>query len=282
MNTRALRALSRPVARSFHLSLVLLPEAMRHPALLAYLLARMSDAVADAPGPFAQAREDILQRWLDTPERMDFPAGDFPSTATPGELHLWENRESLGRALIHSSHRTLIVEVWREILAAQLDDVRRERMGEAHQPLPWPEVLRYAEAVAGSVGIFWTRLLLTTCPGQVTGHPEAMMLDARSYGVALQLVNILRDSTRDHALGRAYLHPQDFPRARQAVERGLSAGRRYALGLRSWRLRLASGLPERIARDMLPDLAGPVPAPKVTRSRLWQLVGDTLWHAWWP
>jgi farnesyl-diphosphate farnesyltransferase len=281
MTLHELQKLSRPVARSFHLTLVLLPRSMRHPALLAYLLARLSDAVADAPGPFSPAREELLLRWQAEPWHTNFPEDAFPSTATPGERSLWVRRAALWQALRVSPHRDLIQEVWREILWGQITDLRRERMGEASCPLPWPEVLHYAGAVAGSVGIFWTKLIAATCPGALCGREEVMAHYGRSYGVALQLVNILRDASRDQAVGRAYLHPADYTRALQTIANGLSDGRRYGLGLRGCRLRLATALPERIARDMLPPLTTHQPSPKITRPRLAQLAADTLWHSLW-
>ena len=55
--------LLRSVARSFHVSIRLLPDPLRRPIGVVYLLARTSDTLADSPGLSADERRDLLEIW---------------------------------------------------------------------------------------------------------------------------------------------------------------------------------------------------------------------------
>jgi farnesyl-diphosphate farnesyltransferase len=163
------------------------------------------------------------------------------------------------------------------------------------------ELDEYTYLVAGCVGEFWTRLGVRHLP-QFADRPMQEMLElGRRYGMALQLVNILRDVGADLANGRCYL-PADELRAagltpdtllaqahRLAIvsepwhsraQAGLEDGMRYCLALRNRRIRAASALPALLGTRTLALLrdAGPevlqrkvkVPRAQVRRV-LWQL-----------
>jgi phytoene synthase len=85
----------------------------------------------------------------------------------------------------------------------------------------WPELYRYCEGVASTVGEMCTYVF------GVTGGDDARrraLTHARILGVAMQLTNILRDVGEDARKGRCYLPDEDLARfqlGRDDVLRGL-------------------------------------------------------------
>lgn len=91
-----------------------------------------------------------------------------------------------------------------------------------------PALLRYCEAVAGSVGEMTAAIFGLGRDSQTS--QAAVVSCARKLGVAMQLTNILRDVGEDAARGRCYLP------ASELAEHGLTTGQvldRTALGRRS-------------------------------------------------
>lgn len=268
-------ALLRGVSRSFHLSIRLLPAPLRRPIGVAYLLARATDTVADTPGLPADGRRDLLET-LTTAIEGRTPAhaalarlaavfaqeqGDPDERrlllALPACLEQLESLESADRADVRA--------VLRHITYGQALDIERFTGGGAPRALQTAEQLdEYTYLVAGCVGEFWTDLCVRHLPHFAELPAGKMRELGRSYGMGLQLVNILRDAGADLAAGRCYfpatelvaagLQPQDIvhrPERFAAVrdpwlgraERGLEAGMRYADAVRSRRVRAASALP---------------------------------------
>ncbi|MDB4544912.1 squalene/phytoene synthase family protein, partial [Akkermansiaceae bacterium] len=64
MSTRVLK----DVSRSFYLSLRFLPPGFRAPASLGYLLARLSDTIADAGGASPEERKVLLTEFRESME----------------------------------------------------------------------------------------------------------------------------------------------------------------------------------------------------------------------
>ena len=85
----------------------------------------------------------------------------------------------------------------------------------------WPELYRYCEGVASTVGEMCTYVF------GVTGGEEVRrraLTHARILGIAMQLTNILRDVGEDARKGRCYLPDEDLARfqlGREDVLRGL-------------------------------------------------------------
>jgi farnesyl-diphosphate farnesyltransferase len=249
-----LHRLARPVSRSFSLSLQLLPRPLAHPITLAYLLARLSDTVADAPAPFAPERLDLLRRWQDNPDSVEGNETGFPHTARPAEADLWRAWPFLRQALSASPIREEILRVWQRILQGQCFDVERALAGTESSPLPWPDLIEYTDQVAGCVGSFWNRVGLQLLPPWSAADPDFLERAGRAYGRALQLVNICRDAAADKQQGRCYLTPADRGHALDTLTEGLRQGRQVADSLVSWRPRLATALPGTLATAMLPAL----------------------------
>lgn len=265
--------LLRGVSRSFYLSIRLLPGALRRPVVVAYLLARAADTLADTAELPAGERQAMLETWAGA------IAATVPASATRTvmdtfvpllqDIHERELIAQLPQCLIWldqlaPADREDVRGVLRAITRGQRLDI--ERFGNARPPraLATAEQLHeYTYLVAGCVGEFWTELGFRHLPGFASLPKEQMRELGRQYGMALQLVNILRDAGADLAAGRCYfpaeelaaagIEPFDIPaqpdrfepiwrRWRDQAQQGLDAGLRYAEAVHSRRMRAASAI----------------------------------------
>ncbi len=274
--------LLRGVSRSFYLSIRLLPPTLRQPIGVAYLLARTSDTIADSTdlpgearlqslrtfvelieGSVPAARADELARVLAPLQRDDNERGLL--AALPACLGLLNDLTQADQA----DTRALL----RLITQGQSLDVERFETSTSGGALQTVSQLdEYTYLVAGSVGEFWTRLCFRHVP-HFAELPEGEMRElGRSYGMGLQLVNILRDAGADLRAGRCYfpsdelaaagLAPQDIAtrpllfalvrdRWLAKAQHGLAQGMRYANAVRGRRLRAAGVLPALIGARTL-------------------------------
>lgn len=263
---RDLSRLRREVSRSFDLSMAMLPRPMREPVSVAYLLARASDTLADAPGLPVERRLVELDRFshcLESGGGMGDMQEVIGAIDHAGEKRLLAQLDpclTLFRAM-SPGPRELVTETLSVIISGQRLDL--ERMSESTmQALSAEELDDYCWRVAGCVGRFWTRIGFATLgPGFANAPAGELEALGIRYGKGLQLVNILRDTPRDVANGRCYLpvddpHDPDALRAAAVHWGGVAAGwlgdgERYATALRSHRLRTASVLPALIGRETL-------------------------------
>lgn len=245
-------ALLRDVSRSFYLTMRHLPAPMRPAISVGYLLARATDSVADSSTAPEPQRRDVLQLMraaiagradADDLERlfMQLSGALAQAQPNPAEYRLLRRfgdcLAALGR--LPEVERSLVQEVLDTITAAQADDVEAPQLETAE------ETLHYADAVAGCVGVFWTRLGYATM-GEHFAEPAAQPLmeeAGRRYGRGLQLINMLRDEEADAARGRRYLAGVSRELWSDRAERYLRDGVDYARRLRSLRLRFVTLLP---------------------------------------
>ena len=213
--------LLRSVSRSFFLSMRFLPKAMQEPISLGYLLARLSDTVADAPGMNLDDRLDILTRM-----REAIIAGDSGLSGKPiplpqshsheGEKHLVAHVDQLFGCLneIGDDNRSHLEEVILTIIHGQSQDLMFFPPDQLTALPTGDDLLRYTYWVAGCVGQFWTKVGYTNL-GENFAIPDkatTMLRQGKKLGQALQLINILRDLHEDLPAGRCYL-PEDELRA---------------------------------------------------------------------
>jgi len=249
---------------------------MREPVALGYLLARLTDTVADAPGIPRERRlevlDDVAGAVAENRGRFDEPVDDIGAALThPGERALVGRVDDLlaWLASLDESNRGHLAEVIGVIAAGQRWDV------EAFTPTrPAPcetgeDLLDYTYRVAGCVGEFWTRVGFTNLGERfaATDREAAMLAGGRRLGQGLQLVNVLRDLHEDLPRGRCYL-PADELRAagwdgegaptvdplRPAFRRWLDVCREclaeqdaYVREIRNRRVRASTRLPMRLA-----------------------------------
>ncbi len=283
MTLPELLALAKPVSRSFYLTLASLPEKIAAPATLAYLLARISDSVADgAPSPSCPSLPsrriflETLQSSLTncTPTQNNFPPPPFPPSKKEDATflalpHLIESKNA-------SPHRNLIDTVWKKILQGQIWDIGRMENASSESPLTWEETQDYCYLVAGSVGEFWT-FLLSANGESFSGVPPAEMAGkGKLYGIALQLVNILRDRAEDKSRGCRYLADTDFSNALATARSGIAAGEEYSRLIAGGRAAFASSLPWRFAKKMLPSLLRQQAPTKLPRTTVYKTMLEAL------
>ena len=163
--------ITRREAKNFAYGIMLLPRRKRQAIAAVYAYARRVDDIADGDLPPAEKRASLeeLRAALD---------GD---PADPVFVALRDARERFG--------------IPREPLAALVDGGLQDT--EQSTYADFAELRGYCEKVAGAVG-------LACVPVYGSDDTER----ARTLGIALQLINIIRDVDEDRQLGRVYL-PQD-------------------------------------------------------------------------
>lgn len=270
----AMLALLRGVSRSFFLSIRLLPRALRRPVALGYLLARASDTIADAPGLTLPERLRGLDAFLSAVHGQSEPQPTAARGATPDEQRLLDALPDCIEWLdgLAADDRDDVRTVLGHITRGQRLDIERFGAATAQAPVALQaaaELEEYTYLVAGCVGEFWTKLGFRHLPG-FASMPEGDMLElGRRYGMALQLINVLRDADGDLAVGRRYL-PSGEPREAwlARARAGLECGMRYVGALRHARVRVASALPALIGARTLALLRAHGPGAKMPRAEV--------------
>jgi farnesyl-diphosphate farnesyltransferase len=130
----------------------------------------------------------------------------------------------------------------------------------------------YTYLVAGCVGEFWTRLCFRHIRQFASRTEDEMLALGKRYGMALQLVNVLRDAGADLQAGRCYFPENELnvihltpsqilseserfqPIYRTWLEKaktGLASGMEYSRAIKSRRVRAATVLPALIGARTL-------------------------------
>ncbi|MFM8364680.1 MAG: squalene/phytoene synthase family protein [Verrucomicrobiota bacterium] len=249
LDTAGYERLLKKLARTFSLSLRILPPSIRPSLSLAYMLARASDSIADA------STAPTFQRLALLRALPDFYPEKSPDLGLAGdERDLVDRLPALLHALELLPDTKEIREAWRVILRGQIFDLERFESpaeGESAKPLEAAELEEYTKLVAGSVGEFWTRQCFRHVPGYSSLPLEEMLPLANRFGQALQFVNILRDRRRDADAGRIYIPDERFYPAMQQAAALLESGDAYCRAVLPRRLRAACKLPLDLARQTL-------------------------------
>jgi phytoene synthase len=179
--------LTRARAKNFAYGIMVLPKPKRRAVAAIYAFAREVDDVADGGLPVEQKRD----RLEDLRSSLDRP----PQTAMEVAL-----ADACTRFPI--SH---------DALGALVDGGLQDTVQMRYASVD--ELLDYCRKVAGAVGV--------ACIG-VYGSDDSA--HAEKLGLALQLINVMRDVREDWELGRVYL-PQDELAAHGVSEEDIAAGR---------------------------------------------------------
>jgi farnesyl-diphosphate farnesyltransferase len=286
------------VSRSFYLSLRFLPKGFREPASLGYLLARLSDTIADAGEELVGVRQELLaaftnalfsgdRDWLSDLRKL--------KGVSEGEQILIERAGDCldALSLVPEWQQGAIRRVVEIITDGQAWDLTRFKKDGVVRLEEDDELRKYTYQVAGCVGEFWTELGfgLESGENQFSQVSRIQMDDwGQRYGRALQLINILRDVPEDLENGRCYLPGREkvspdvllSERGRWIAEAraGLDDAQRYAEALNGKRMRFATILPALIGRETLNRLEGAsweewVARVKVSRAE----VKGMMWQA---
>ena len=280
-----LGGLLKEVSRSFYLTLRVLPDKVRAPIGLAYLLARTTDTIADTELVALEQRLEALRQLGERIQgeraaKLDFGALAQQQAARAEGVLLERCEASL--ALLNGlppADRQLVREVLRIITSGQELDLRRFAGASAGTLVALrteAELDDYTYRVAGCVGEFWTKMCRAHLFPRAPLDDAVLLANGVRFGKGLQLVNILRDVAADLRQGRCYLpaeslagpglkpadllDPANEPRLRplyqgylDRAEAHLLAGWDYtkALPRRSVRVRLACSWPILIGRETL-------------------------------
>jgi farnesyl-diphosphate farnesyltransferase len=278
----------RATSRSFYLTIRLLPRAVREEMTLAYLLARATDTIADTSSAPEPERLSLLQAARESLGCSEIGGYDPSVWASQhrdaAERDLLLALPELWRRMARREElvRPLLIAVMARILEGQIFDL--ERFGPEAAPLSDEELERYTYLVAGSVGEFWTDLCAARLKNFSKTRTDVLRKNARHYGQALQLVNILRDRRMDAALGRVYLPETAVVRWTEQAQVWLGEGAEYCAQLQSGRLRYATFLPALLGWRTLSLVAlqpaGLLTPMKVSRRELRQWMWRAL-PVWW-
>ena len=240
--------LLKATARSFYLTLRVLPARVRPQIGLAYLLARTTDTIADTEivpptqrlAALQQLRERILGR-----SSAPLAFGELARhQGAPAEKLLLARVEDSLAALRQCSpgDQQLIHEVLTTITSGQELDLQRfaaPASGFDHPPdgtdtarpasaagqsriiglQTAAELEDYTYRVAGCVGEFWTKLCRAHLFPKAPLDEKQFVADGIRFGQGLQLVNILRDLPADLKNGRCYLPLDQLTLAKLTPER---------------------------------------------------------------
>jgi phytoene synthase len=163
--------ITRREAKNFAYGIMVLPRAKRQAIAAIYAFARRVDDVADGDLPLAEKRAQL----------EELRAALVTDPADPVFVALADARERFG--------------IPREPLEALIDGGLQDT--EQATYADFAELRGYCEKVAGAVG-------LACVPVYGSEDTERAM----TLGIALQLINIIRDVDEDQQLGRIYI-PQD-------------------------------------------------------------------------
>jgi farnesyl-diphosphate farnesyltransferase len=274
LDTYGFEALLKKVARSFQLSLRILPASLRPPLSLAYMLARASDTIADASSAPDFQRLALLRGLPDL-----FPEKSPDLGLKDAESDLLQMLPRLLEALKTLPDQSEIIAQWRIILRGQIFDVERFAAPDAAQLTP-EELEEYTYLVAGSVGEFWTRLCFKHVPNYSARPLEEMLPLARRFGQALQFINILRDRRSDADAGRIYIPDERFYVEMQHVSELLQSAAEYTAAIQPRALRAACALPLDLANQTLALIAQhPLGmGVKVPRYKVWLAFLKAFWR----
>jgi farnesyl-diphosphate farnesyltransferase len=276
------RTILRSVSRSFYLSIRFLPQQLREPIALAYLLARTTDTVADTTRIPVSVRMATLKMLSDGIQGkasrevvINHVASFVPLQENAAERTLLDSLPDCLKWLEQTggADRGDIRAVLEKITHGQMLDLHRfDNPAEVRALQTSADLDEYTYLVAGCVGEFWTRLCFRHLRDFAGLIPDEMLSLGRRYGMGLQLINVLRDSGSDLRAGRCYF-PEDelgavglsaaqilsqsdrfqpiYQRWMEKAQDGLQCGMQYSRAIRNRRVRAATVLPALIGARTL-------------------------------
>jgi farnesyl-diphosphate farnesyltransferase len=249
---RLLTEILRSVSRSFYLSIRFLPAQLRESIALAYLLARATDSVADTAGISGRVRIETLEMLSDAIQGkasrdvvIDLIASFVPLQVDKSERELLESWPDCLDWLdqVEQADRNDIRVVLEKITRGQMLDLQRFDNPEEIRALGTAADLdEYTYLVAGCVGEFWTRLCFRHVRNFARLSEDEMLALGKRYGMALQLINVLRDTGSDLQAGRCYFPEFELSAARLTASQILSEPERFQPIYRGWVEKAKAGL----------------------------------------
>lgn len=259
--------------RSFYISAKILPKKMRISLTIGYLLARITDTLADEIDLPANVRDEMINKVIKSinnhanTELINQlkPAIEVLPKNSNLQMLLMHARDVISacEALNEKTHKNL-VRCLNIITSAQRSEIDWFKDKSKMSFIDREETLdHYIYSVAGSVGEYWTSISLDSYPAMSSLAADQLFAYAIDFGKGLQLLNILRDIPHDLQNNRCYIpldllhhaeintdnlsqHPERLePVVEQLQQRlitYLQHGWLYMASLKPMRLRFASAV----------------------------------------
>jgi geranylgeranyl pyrophosphate synthase/phytoene/squalene synthetase len=232
------------VSRTFALSIEALPDQLREAVRAAYLLCRIVDTIEDARVLPTGLREQLFSRFDDLltgrhadPSSLSEYSQTFVHQVGEHDVELMERCGAVFRTFwaLPAAQRAAIRGPVLRMSRGMRSYTRRWTSNQKLELVDDDDLESYCYYVAGTVGELLTALFLEFHPlaesGQVADPVGALQGDCVSFGIGLQLVNILKDVAEDAARGVCYL-PGDRLAARGMNTQALLAPEFRSRGLR--------------------------------------------------
>ncbi len=210
-------------SRTFALNIQVLPERLRRQVLLAYLFCRMADTLEDDAELAEASKVRLLEAF-----RGLFPPGPTSEGRTAGFRSQlppeWETSDRWDRLLVWHCHWILpqlqtfpagavdaISRCVDEMCVGMIDFTRRQAgLGNGQALIAtFADLDRYCYYVAGTVGNLLCELFTLHSPLIGKKRAEALGSLSVSFGLGLQLTNILKDVREDRGRNVSFI-PSDL------------------------------------------------------------------------
>lgn len=226
------------VSRTFALNIRVLPEPLRHEVMVAYLFCRMADTLEDAPDLDEAIKVNQLKGFSDlfaSPESGLAPTVLQVTDFVQQLPQAWLNREDWEHVLLQNAEpifglyrefgkpvRQSISQCVREMCTGMGEFTMRQAKTREGKPLiaSLEELDTYCYYVAGTVGLLLCELFSHHSGLIHSVKAKALKALAVSFGLGLQLTNILKDLHEDrerqvsflprNLLDEAELSPEGF------------------------------------------------------------------------
>jgi farnesyl-diphosphate farnesyltransferase len=201
------------VSRTFAFTIPQLPDGLREAVTNAYLLCRIADTIEDDAGLDAESKDGFLRLFLhalDTGRGAEEFARALCPSLAPGTLaaeielvrespRVLRVTQNLARRQQRAIHRCV------STMSSGMSDFERGRNRTGLADVA--ELERYCYFVAGVVGEMLTELFCDHSR-DIDARRDELEARAVSFGLGLQLTNILKDVWEDHGHGVCWL-PRD-------------------------------------------------------------------------
>ena len=133
--------------------------------------------------------------------------------------------------------------VLEKITRGQMLDLQRfDNPQEIRALITAADLDEYTYLVAGCVGEFWTRLCFRHVRQFASRTEDEMLALGKRYGMALQLINVLRDAGSDLRAGRCYFPEHELIAVHLTPSQILSEPERFQPIYRTWLEKAKAGL----------------------------------------
>ena len=221
------RAILPQVSRTFALGIKVLPGALGHAVLDAYLLCRIADTVEDAPDMIPERKaalfDDFMASFDDSQTLERFRLGVQELKGERAHLLLTRNCDLVMEhfAKLPEATRTVVVKWVREMSQGMRKFVLLYPHGIRIQTLD--EYKEYCYYVAGTVGYMLTDLWHEHSPSIGARRYAVLRERCRAFAEALQTVNILKDVAVDAEKENSVYVPEELLRAHGSSQSSILA-----------------------------------------------------------